>query len=102
MRSMHSYTKAQREAVSELVRKVIVTEMGNFNPERFRDWTKNLDHQFRKGGLTLRFDVRQRTVHFSVRELRTGRLAYQFATSTHLSFDDSDVIKPIEEIAPRF
>jgi hypothetical protein len=102
MRSMHSYTKAQREAVSELVRKVIVTEMGMFTPERFRDWTKNLDHQFRKSGLTIRFEVRQRTVYFTIKDVRTGRLAYQFATSTHLPFDDNDVIKPVEEIARVF
>ena len=42
---LHSYRKEQREAVNDLVRKVIITDMANFNPERFRDWAKNLNYQ---------------------------------------------------------
>lgn len=98
---MHSSSKAQREAVSDLVRKVIVTDMANFNPERFQDWTKNLDYQFRKTGLTLRFDIRQGVVYFTVKDLRTGRQAYHFHTSTRVRFDDSDVV-PVEEKVKRF
>jgi hypothetical protein len=98
---LHSYRKEQREAVSELVRKVIVTDMTIFNPERFRDWTKNLDYQFRKAGLTLRFDIRQGTVHFTVKDVRTGRRVYEFHTSTRVLFDDNDVV-PVEEMVKRF
>ena len=99
MASMHSYRKDQREAVNELVRKVIVTDMGNFTPDRFKDWIKNYDYQFRKTGLTLRFEIRQRTVHFTIKELRTGRRAYQFRASTHVRFDDRDVILSLDDIS---
>lgn len=102
MGAMHSYSKDQREVVSDLVRKVIVTDMGNFTPDRFKDWAKNLDNQFRKRGLTLRFEIRQRTVHFTVRELRTGRRAFQFAASTHVRFDDRDIVMPMEDLTRRF
>jgi hypothetical protein len=97
---LHSYRKEQREAVTELVRKVIVTDMANFNPERFKDWTRNLDYQFRKAGLTLRFEIRQGTVHFSVKDLRTNRQVYQFYTSTRVLFDDNEVV-PVEEKVKR-
>jgi hypothetical protein len=100
--SMHSYTKDQREVVNELVRKVIVCDMGTFTPDRFKDWIKNFDNQFRKRGLTLRFEIRQRTVHFTIKELRTGRRCFQFAASTHVRFDDRDVIMSLEDAAPRF
>jgi hypothetical protein len=99
--SLHSYRKEQREVVSELVRKVIITDMANFNPERFKDWTKNLDYQFRKAGLTLRFEIRQGTVHFTIKDLRTGRRAYEFYTSTHVRYGDSEVV-PVEESTKKF
>jgi hypothetical protein len=102
MGAMHSYSKDQREVVNDLVRKVILTDMGNFTPDRFRDWTKNLDNQFRKRGLSLRFEIRQRTVHFTVRELRTGRRAFQFSASTHVRFEDRDVVMPMEDLTRRF
>jgi hypothetical protein len=98
---LHSYRKEQREAVNDLVRKVIVTDMTNLNPERFRDWTKNLDYQFRKTGLTLRFEIRQGTVHFTVKDLRTSRRVYEFHTSTRVLFDDHEVT-PVEERVRRF
>jgi hypothetical protein len=98
---LHSYRKEQREAVNDLVRKVIVTDMANFNPERFKDWTKNLDYQFGKAGLKLRFDIRQGTVHFTIKDMRTGRRLYEFHTSTRVLFDDNDVI-PVEEQINRF
>ncbi len=99
---MHSLTKGQREVVNELVRKLLVCEMGNFNPERFKDWVKNLDNQFRKMGLALQFEIRDRTVYFSVKELRTGRRIYHFATSTQVRFDGDEVIMSYEEITRRF
>jgi hypothetical protein len=98
MGSMHSFTKGQREVVSDLLRKVLVSDMGNFTPERFKDWVKNVDSQFRKMGLTLQFEIHDRTVHFTVKELRTGRRIYHFATSTRVRFDDGDVIMSYEEI----
>jgi len=102
MSAMHSLTKGQREVVNELVRKLLVCEMGNFNPERFKDWVKNVDNQFRKMGLTLQFEIRDRTVYFSVKELRTGRRIYHFATSTQVRFDGGEVIMSYEEITRRF
>jgi hypothetical protein len=98
MGTMHSFTKGQREVVSDLVRKVLVSDMGNFNPERFKDWVKNIDTQFRKMGLALQFEIHDRTVHFTVKELRTGRRLYHFATSTRVRFDERDVIMSYEEI----
>jgi hypothetical protein len=102
MGAMHSYSKDQREVVNDLVRKVILTDMGNFTPDRFRDWTKNLDNQFRKRGLALRFEIRQRTVHFTVKELRSGRRAFQFSASTHVRFDDRDIAMPIADLTRSF
>jgi hypothetical protein len=99
---MHSYTKDQREAVSEMVRKVIVCDLGMFTPERFKDWIKYTDYQFRKTGLTLRFDIRNRVVHFTVKEVRTGRRAYHFTASTRVRFDDSDVVLSVEDISRKF
>lgn len=95
---LHSYRKEQREAVNDLVRKVIITDMANFNPERFRDWAENLNYQFGKAGLTLRFDIRQGTVHFMVKDLRTGRRVYEFHTSTRVLFDDGEVMSVEDKI----
>jgi hypothetical protein len=99
---MHFLTKGQREIVRELVRKLLICEMGNFTPERFKDWIKNLDNQFRKMGLMLRFEIRERIVHFTVKELRSGRRVYHFSTSTRVRFDAADVIISYEEITRRF
>lgn len=98
---MHSYSKDQREAVSDLVRKVVVCDLGTFTPERFRDWIKHIDYQFRKTSLTLRFEIRQRVVHFTVKELRTGRRAYHFTASTRVRFDDSDIVMSVEDLSRR-
>ncbi len=102
MAAMHSLTKGQREVVNDLVRKLLVCDMGNFTAERFKDWVKNLDNQFRKMGMTLQFEIRDRTVYFTVKELRTGRRLYHFATSTRVRFDADDVIMSYEEITRRF
>ena len=48
---LHSYRKEQREAVNDLVRKVIITDMANFNPERFRDWAEEPQLPVRQSGL---------------------------------------------------
>jgi len=99
---MHFLTKGQREVVSDLVRKLLVCDMGNFNAERFKDWVKNLDNQFRKTSMTLQFEIRDGTVYFTVKELRTGRRVYHFSTSTRVRFDAADVIMSYEEITRRF
>jgi hypothetical protein len=101
MTGMHSLSKGQREVVNDLVRKVLVCDMGSFTAERFKDWIKNLDNQFRKMGMTLQFEIRDRAVYFTMKELRTGRRIYHFASSTHVRFDADDVIMSYEEIARR-
>jgi hypothetical protein len=53
-------------------------------------------------GLTLRFEIHDRTVYFTVKELRTGRRVYHFTTSTRVRFDAEDVIMSYEEITRRF
>lgn len=98
MTGLHSLSKGQREVVNDLVRKVLLCDMGNFTAERFKDWIKNLDNQFRKMGMTLRFEIRNRSVYFTMKELRTGRRAYHFSSSTHVRFDDNDVIMSYEDI----
>jgi hypothetical protein len=47
--------------------------------------------------LTLRFEIRTRTVHFTIREIRSGRTAFKFAASTHVPFDDRDVVMSIDD-----
>jgi hypothetical protein len=53
-------------------------------------------------GMTLQFEIRDRTVYFTVKELRTGRRLYHFSTSTRVRFDADDVIMSYEEITRRF
>lgn len=101
MIGMHSHSKEQREAVRQLLHTVLTRDMGTFNPERFKDWIKEMDARFRKTGLTLIFEIRQRTVHFSIKEIRTGRIAFRFAASTHVQFEDRDVVMTTEEFAAR-
>jgi hypothetical protein len=95
MQGMHSISKGEREVIRQLVHSVLVRDMASFNPERFRDWIKALDTSFRKVGLTLTFKINDRTVHFVVKQLRGGpgggRVIYQFASSTHVKFDDNEV-----------
>src|SRR5436853_1051229 len=78
MTGMHSLSKGQREVVNDLVRKVLICDMGSFTAERFKDWVKNLDNQFRKMGMTLQFEIRNRSVYFTIKELRTGRRSFHF------------------------
>lgn len=94
---MHSKPKEQREAVRNLVHSVLIRDMGTFNPERFKDWIKDVDGRFRKVGLTLLFEIRSRSVHFTIKEIRSGRTAYKFSASTRVAFDDRDVVMSVEE-----
>jgi hypothetical protein len=97
MIQLHSRPKEQREAIRNLVHLVLTRDMGTFNPERFKDWIKEMDARFRKVGLTLQFDIRMRTVHFSIKEIRTGRVAFKFSASSHVPFDDRDVVMSVED-----
>jgi hypothetical protein len=96
MIQMHSRPKEQREAVRNLVHLVLTRDMGTFNPERFKDWVKDVDARFRKVGLTLAFEIRTRTVHFTIKEIRSRRTAFKFAASTHVQFEDRDVVMSVE------
>ena len=96
---MHSRPKEQREAVRNLVHTVLTRDMGTFNPDRFKDWIKEIDARFRKVGLTLTFQIRNRSVHFTIKEMRSGRTAFKFTASTHVPFDDRDVVMTVEEFA---
>jgi hypothetical protein len=95
---MHSRPKEQREAVRNLVHLVLTRDMGTFNPDRFKDWIKDTDARFRKVGLTLLFEIRSRTVHFTIKEIRSRRVAFNFAASTHVPFEDRDVVMSVDEI----
>ena len=99
MLQLHSRPKEQREAIRNLVHLVLTRDMGTFNPERFKDWIRDMDARFRKVGLTLQFDIRMRTVHFTIKEIRTSRIAFKFSASSHVPFDDRDVVMSVEDFA---
>ena len=101
MIQMHSRPKEQREAVRQLVHTVLIRDMGTFNPERFKDWIKEIDARFRKVGLTLTFAIRNRSVHFTIKEMRSGRTAFKFTASTHVPFEDRDVVMTVEEFGQK-
>ena len=92
---MHSRPKEQREAIRQLVHSVLTREMSTFNPERFKDWIKDVDAKFRKVGLTLLFTIRDRSVHFTIKEIRSRRTAYKFTASSHVPFEDRDVVMSV-------
>jgi hypothetical protein len=73
--------------------------MATFTPDRFKDWIKETDARFRKVGLTLLFEIRTRAVHFTIKEIRTSRVAFKFSASSHVPFDDRDVIMTVEDFA---
>jgi hypothetical protein len=98
---MHSRPKEQREAIRQLVHTVLTRDMATFNPERFKEWIKDTDAKFRRTGLTLQFTIRQRAVHFTIKEVRSRRTAYKFTASTHVPFEDRDVIMTVEEFAQK-
>src|SRR6266404_4105988 len=78
MQGLHSATKGQREVIRQLVHSVLVRDMGTFNPDRFKEWIKAMDTNFRKASLTLKFKIHDRIVHFEIKELRSGRTAFRF------------------------
>jgi hypothetical protein len=97
MIQMHSRPKEQREAIRNLVQLVLVRDMGTFTPDRFKDWIKDVDARFRKVGLNLIFEIRSRTVHFTIKEIRTSRVAFKFTSSTRVQFEDRDVVMSVED-----
>jgi hypothetical protein len=101
MLQLHSRPKEQREAIRNLVHLVLTRDMGTFNPERFKDWIRDMDARFRKVGLTLQFDIRMRTVHFTIKEIRTSRVAFKFSSSSHVPFDDRDVVMSVEDFGKK-
>jgi hypothetical protein len=96
---MHSLPKEQREAIRQLVHSVLTRDMATFNPERFKEWIKEIDARFRRVGLTLLFTIRQRTVHFTIKEIRSRRTAFSFTASTHVPFEDRDVVMSVDAFA---
>jgi hypothetical protein len=98
MIQMHSRPKEQREAIRNLVTLVLTRDMATFTADRFKDWIKETDARFRKVGLTLQFEIRSRTVHFTITEIRTHRLAFKFAASSRVPFDDRDVVMSVEDL----
>lgn len=98
---MHSRPKEQRDAIRQLVHAVLTRDMATFNPERFKEWIKDVDAKFRRAGLTLQFTIRERSVYFTIKEVRTRRTVYKFAASTHVPFDDRDVIMTVEEFGQK-
>jgi hypothetical protein len=99
MIGLHSATKGQREVVRQLVHSVLLRDMSTFNPERFKEWIKAMDTNFRKVGLTLTFKIHDREVHFAIKEIRSGRTMYHFSSATHVRFDDRDVVMTVDRIA---
>ena len=95
---MHSYSKEQREAVRHLLHTVLMRDMGSFTPERFKDWIKEMDQKFRKVALTLVFQIHNRSVHFTIKELRTGRSAFRFTSSSRVRFEDNDVVMSTDQL----
>jgi hypothetical protein len=97
---MHSRPKEQREAIRQLVHSVLTRDMATFNPERFKEWIKEIDARFRKVGLTLLFTIRERSVDFTIKEIRSRRTAFRFAASSHVPFDGRDVVMSLDAFAP--
>jgi hypothetical protein len=99
MIGLHTATKGQREVIRQLVHAVMLRDMGNFNPERFKEWIKNTDASFRKMAMTLTFKIHDREVYFAIKEVRTGRTVYHFTSATRVRFEERDVVMDYAKIA---
>ena len=95
---MHSFSKEQREAVRHLLHTVLMRDMGSFTADRFKDWIKEMDAKFRKAALSLTFRIHNRSVHFTIKEIRSGRTAFRFTSSTRVRFDDNDVVMSTDQL----
>ena len=98
--NLHSRSKEQREAVRQLVYLVLTRDMSTFTADRFRHWIKETDAKFRKISLMLKFEIRDRFVYFRVKEVRNGRIIFQFESSTRVPFEERDVVLSYEELNP--
>lgn len=97
---LHSRPKEQREAVRQLVYLVLTRDMGTFNADRFKHWIKDMDTKFRKVSLMLKFEIRDRFVYFRIKEIKNGRVVFQFESSTRVPFEERDVVLSYEELNP--
>ena len=95
---LHNFSKEQREAVRQLVHNVLMRDMGSFTADRFKDWIKDMDAKFRKVALTLGFTLSNRSVNFTIKELRSGRTAFRFTSATRVRFDDRDVVVSTDQL----
>jgi hypothetical protein len=95
---MHSFSKEQREAVRHLLHTVLMRDMGSFTPDRFKDWIKEMDAKFRKVALSLIFQLQNRSVLFTIKELRSGRTAFRFTSSSRVRFEDREVVMSADEL----
>ena len=102
MLGMHNFSKNEREVIRQLVHKILVREMGNFNPESFQSWVKQIEEQFRKVAMTMRVDLNNRAVNVAVREIRSGRIIVKFTCSSHVRFDDDAVTLTQAPVVPIF
>lgn len=100
MVGMHAFSKHEREALRQLLHKLVVCDLGGFQPETFKTWIKQVDGQFRKIGFTIRFEINNRAVTFSVKEIRSGRTIARFVASTHVRFDDDAVMMLPSDLTP--
>jgi hypothetical protein len=98
--TLHSLPKEQREAIRQLVYLVLTRDMSTFTPDRFRHWIKETDGKFRKASLMLKFEIKDRFVYFRVKEVRNGRIIYQFESSTRVPFDERDAVLSYEDLNP--
>jgi hypothetical protein len=98
--NLHSRSKEQREAVRQLVYLVLTRDMSTFTADRFKYWIKETDAKFRKISLTLKFEIRDRFVYFRVKEVRNGRIIFQFESSTRVPFEERDVVLSYEKLNP--
>jgi ATP-dependent 26S proteasome regulatory subunit len=98
MQGLHSATKGEREVIRQLVHSVLIRDMGTFNPERFKEWIKAMDRNFRKVALTLTFRIQDRIVNFAIKEVRSRRTIFQFSASTHVRFDDREVVMEVAAV----
>ena len=97
---LHSRPKEQREAVRQLVHLVLTRDMATFNADRFKHWIEDMDSKFRKVGLMLKFEIRDRFVYFRIKEIKNGRVVFQFESSTRVPFEERDVVLSYEELNP--
>ena|SRR5436190_19073345 len=95
---MHSYTKEQREAVRHLLHTVLMRDMGTFTPDGFKSWIKEMDAKFRKVALSLTFQLTNRVVHFTIKEIRSGRTSFRFTSATRVRFDDREIVMSTDEL----